>query len=104
MKVFDRILHELQYLDIVFTTFLHRIWASWIRNFRVVIGKDQSFNMGQPTTTDVCDAKSKNITMHSTKGPKLVYSTEQRRGLELLVLVEVKCSIVQRDGYDSLVI
>ena len=45
------------------------------------------------------DAKIK-----STKGPELVYSAEQRRALELLVVVEEKCPIVQRDGYDSLVI
>ena len=63
---------------------------------------NQSFNMGPPTTTDVCDVKSKNVTTHSTiVGPKLVYYTEQQKALELLVIVEEKCPIVQRDGYDT---
>ena len=42
------------------------------------------------------DAKSK-----SMKGPELVYSAEQWRALELLVVVEEKCLVVQRDGYST---
>ena len=62
---------------------------------------DQSFNMEPPTATDVCDAKSKNVTTHSTKGPELVYSVEQRKALELMAIVEEKSPIAQRDGYDT---
>ena len=49
---------------------------------------NQSFNMGTPTTTDVCNVKSKNVMSHSTKCPKLVCSVEQRRALVLQVVVE----------------
>ena len=31
-------------------------------------------------------------------GPKLVYSNEQRKTLEMLTIVEEKCPIAQRDG------
>ena len=62
---------------------------------------NQSFNMGPPTSTNVCDVKSKSVMTHSAKGPELVYSAEQRRALELLVVVEEKCPIAQRDGYDT---
>ena len=67
----------------------------------VVIGVNQSFDMEPPTATDMCDAKSKNVTTHSTKDPELVYSAEQRRVQELLVVVEEKCTVAQRDGYDA---
>ena len=58
------------------------------------------------TAADVCDGnfKSKNITVHRNaiiikqKGPKLVYSAEQRKALEMLTIVEEKCSIAERDG------
>ena len=40
------------------------------------------------------DAKSKSV----WKGPELVYSAEQRRALELLVVMEEKCPVVQHDG------
>ena len=43
------------------------------------------------------DVKSKST--HSTKGPKLVYSVEKWKALELMV--EEKCPIAQRDGYDT---
>ena len=64
---------------------------------------NQSFNTGPPTATDVCGVKSNNATPHSTiVGPKLVYSVEQRKALELMAIVEEKCPIAQRDGYDTL--
>ena len=64
---------------------------------------NQSFNREPVTATDVCDGifKSKNITMHGNatiieqKGPKLVYSVEQRKALELMTIVEGKCPISQ---------
>ena len=69
----------------------------------------QPFNMEPATATDVCDGrfKSKNITVHGNatiieqKGPKLVYSVEQRKALELMTIVEEKCPIPQRDGQDT---
>ena len=59
---------------------------------------DQSFNMEPATATDVCDGifKSKNITEHrkatiiEQKGPKIVYSVEQRKALELMTIVETR--------------
>ena len=45
-----------------------------------------------------------NITVHGIAtivkqtGPKLVYSVEQRKALELMVIVGKKCPIAQRDG------
>ena len=62
---------------------------------------NQSFNM-EPATA-ACDVKSKNVTAHSTivKGWKLVYSVEQQKALELMAIVEGKCPIAQRDGYDT---
>ena len=65
--------------------------------------------MDPATATDVCDGifKSKNITVHGNatiteqKGPKLVYSVEQQKALELMAIVEEKCSIAQRDGQDT---
>ena len=52
--------------------------------------------MEPATATDVCDGnfKSKNITVHGSAtiikqtGPKLVYSVEQRKTLELMAIVE----------------
>ena len=47
--------------------------------------------------------KSKSITVHENAtiieqtGPKLVYSVEQRKALELMATVEEKCPIAQRD-------
>ena len=57
------------------------------------------------TATDVCDAlfESKNITVHGNasiveqRGPKLVYSVEQRKALELMTIVEEKCPIAHRE-------
>ena len=53
----------------------------------------------------MCDGiiKSKIITVHGNAtiiktGPKLVYSVEQRKALELMTIVEEKCPIAQRDG------
>ena len=43
------------------------------------------------------DAKSKS----TWKGPELIFSAEQRRALELLVVVAEACPIAQRDGYDT---
>ena len=65
--------------------------------------------MEPATATDVCDGifKSKNITVHRNvtiieqKGPKLVYSVEQRKALELMTIVEEKCPIAHRDGQDT---
>ena len=58
----------------------------------------QSFNMEPATATDVCDGifKSKNITVHGNaaiieqKGPKLVYSVEQRKAVKFMTIVEEK--------------
>ena len=71
-----------------------------------MIGINRSFNMEQATATDVCGGnfKSKimtvrgNATIIQQIGPKLVYSAEQRKALELLAVVEEKCPIAQRDG------
>ena len=52
-----------------------------------MIGINRSFNKEPATATDVCDGnfKSKNITVHgNATGPKLVYSVEQRKALELM--------------------
>ena len=62
--------------------------------------------MKPATARDVCDGnfKSKNITVHGNATiikqtrPKLVYSVEQRKALELMAIVEEKCPIAQRDG------
>ena len=62
--------------------------------------------MEPATATDVCDGnfKGKNITVHGNAtiikqtGPKLVYSGEQRKALELMAIVEEKCPRAQRDG------
>ena len=62
------------------------------------------------TTTDVCNGmfKSKNITVHGNAiivkqtRPKLVYSVEQQKSLELMAIVEEKCPISQQDGQDTL--
>ena len=70
---------------------------------------NQSFNMEPATATDVCDGKfkSKNITVHGNAtivkqtDPKLVYSVEKRKSLELMAIVEEKCPIAQRDGQDT---
>ena len=64
-----------------------------------MIGMNQSFNMEPATVIDVCDGicKSKNImvlgnaTIIEQKGPKLVYSVEQRKTLELMTIVGEKC-------------
>ena len=52
---------------------------------------NRSFNMEPATATDVCDVKSKSV-------PSLVYTAEQRKALEVMVIVNFP--IVQRDGYD----
>ena len=57
--------------------------------------------MEPATATDVWDGmfKSKNITVHGNAtivkqtGPKLVYSVEQRKALELMAIVEEKWPI-----------
>ena len=62
--------------------------------------------MEPATVTDMCDGnfKSKNITVHGyarvikQTGPKLVYSSEQRKALEMIAIVEEKCPKTQRDG------
>ena len=69
-----------------------------------MIGVNQSFNMEPSTATDVYDriSKSKIITVHGNatiieqKGPKLVYSVEQRKALELKTIVDEKCPIAPR--------
>ena len=69
-----------------------------------MIGINRSFNMEPATGTDVCDGifKSKNITVHGNatiieqKGPKLVYSVEQQRALELMTILEEKFPIAPR--------
>ena len=61
--------------------------------------------METATATDVCDGifKSKNIMVHGDATiikqtcPKLVYSVEQWKALELMTTVEEKCPIAQRD-------
>ena len=61
-----------------------------------MIGINQSFNMEPATAADVCDGnfKSKTITVHGNAtivkqtGPKLVYSAEQWKGLEMMAIVE----------------
>ena len=71
-----------------------------------MIAVNRSFNMEPATATDVCDGifKSKNITVHGNAtiiertGPKLVYSVEQRKALELMTIVVEKCPIAQLDG------
>ena len=92
-----------------------------------VIGMNQSFSMKPATVTD-STIKRKCVQQHvppceveemtkeqqaavaryreqqnaksksARKGLELVYSAEQRRALELLVVVEEKCPIAQRDG------
>ena len=65
--------------------------------------------MEPATATDVCGemVKSKNITVHGNAtivkqtAPKLVYSVEQRKALELMTIVEEKCPIAERDGQDT---
>ena len=62
--------------------------------------------MEPATATDVCDGifKIKHIMVHGNAtiieqtGPKPVYSVEQREALELMIIVEEKCPIAQRDG------
>ena len=62
-----------------------------------MIGINRSFEMEPATATDVCDGnfKSKNISVHGnatiirqTTAPKLVYSAEQWKSLELMAIVE----------------
>ena len=61
--------------------------------------------MEPATVADECDGnfKTKNITVHGNativkqRGPKLVYSAEQRKALEMMAIVEEKCPIAQRD-------
>ena len=66
---------------------------------------NHSFNMGPATATDVRDRLFKsmhgNATIIEQKGPKLVYSVEQRKALELMTIVEEKCPIAQRGGQDT---
>ena len=62
--------------------------------------------MEPATATDMRDGlfKSKNITVHGDviimeqKCPKLVYSVEQLKALELVTILEETCPIAQRDG------
>ena len=62
--------------------------------------------MEPATATDVCDGmfEDKTNTVHGNativkqSGPKLVYSVEQRKALELMAIVEEKCPSAQRDG------
>ena len=62
---------------------------------------NQSFIMEPATATDVCDGmfKSKNITVHGNAtvvkqtGPKLVYSIELWKTLEVMTIVEEKCRL-----------
>ena len=56
-------------------------------------------SMGPPTATDVCDVKSKSVPATKQAGPKLVYTAEQRKVLEVMAIVN--CPIAQRDGYDT---
>ena len=57
--------------------------------------------MEPATAANVCDGvfKSKNITVHGNAtivkqtGPKLVYSVEQRKTLELMTIVEEECRL-----------
>ena len=57
-------------------------------------GINRSFNMEPETAIDVCDFKSKNITVHGNAtiikqtGSKLVYSVKQRKALELMTIAE----------------
>ena len=74
-----------------------------------MIGINQSSIMEPATATDLCDGvfKSKNITVHGNAtivkqtGPKIVYSVEQRKALESMVIVEEKCPIAHGDGQDQ---
>ena len=62
--------------------------------------------MEPATAADACDGsiKSKNITVHGNvtivkqTGPKVVYSAEQWKALEMMTIVEGKYSIAQRGG------
>ena len=64
--------------------------------------------MEPATATDGCDGmfKSKNITVHGNAtivkqtGPKVVYSVEQRKALELMAIVEEKCPIAHGNEQD----
>ena len=66
-----------------------------------MIGINRSFDMEPAIATEVCDGnfKSKNIAMHGNAtiikhtGPKLVYSAEQRKALELMAILGKKCPI-----------
>ena len=59
------------------------------------IGINRSFNMQPATATDVCDGNfiSINFTVHGNAtiikqtGPKLVYSDEQHKALEMMGIV-----------------
>ena len=51
--------------------------------------------MEPATDTDVCDG---NATIIKQTGPKIVYSAEQRKSLEMMAIEEEKCPIAQRDG------
>ena len=61
--------------------------------------------MDPAIVADECDGnfKSKNITVRGNaiivqqRGPKLVYSAELRKALEMMAVVEEKCPIAQRD-------
>ena len=72
--------------------------------YEVVIGINPSFNVELVIATN-CDGnfKSKNITVHGNAtiikqtGPKLVYSVEQWKSLELMAILEEICPIAQRD-------
>ena len=62
--------------------------------------------MESATVVDECGGnfKSKNITADGNvtivkqTGPRLVYSAEQQKALEMLAIVEEKCLVAQRVG------
>ena len=70
---------------------------------RSITTTNQSFNMEPATAADMCDGtfKSKIITVYGNAtvvkqtGPKPVDSAEQRKTLEMMVIVEEKCLIAQ---------
>ena len=107
-KIFDRILHEVQYLDRDhshhFTLDLGQL--NMIFEYRFIQSSSYSLSV-----TDVCDGilKSKNITAHGNatiieqKGTKLVYSVEQLKSLELMTIVGEKCLTTGWTGYRKVI-
>ena len=74
-----------------------------------MIGINRSFNMEPATATDLCDGnfKSKTFTVYGNAtfikqtGPKLVYSVEQRKSLELMAIAKEKCLIALQSQLSS---